>query len=129
MEVDAGGLERGVGDGARGAVQQVVVFLRLDAHLHVFAPKLTVLYHGHWPVNLRIVRHAGPSGWKGVIQSSRDETEEVEAVNHSYTRWLASPYPLDDRLRIGWLNGLGGVPREQKMLKGHLPRVIYHQVY
>ena len=24
---------------------------------------------------------------------------------------------------------LGGVPREQKMLKGHLPGVIYHQVY
>jgi len=24
---------------------------------------------------------------------------------------------------------LGGVPREQKMLKGHLPKVIYHQVY
>ena len=23
----------------------------------------------------------------------------------------------------------GGVPREQKMLKGHLPRVIYHRVY
>ena len=23
----------------------------------------------------------------------------------------------------------GGVPREQTMLKGHLPRVIYHQVY
>ena len=22
-----------------------------------------------------------------------------------------------------------GVPREQKMLKGHLPRVLYHQVY
>ena len=28
----------------------------------------------------------------------------------------------DDRL-------LGGVPREQKMLKGHLPRVIYQKVY
>ena len=28
-----------------------------------------------------------------------------------------------DRLRVGW------VPREQKMLKGHLPRVIHHQVY
>ena len=26
-------------------------------------------------------------------------------------------------------SSLGGVPREQKMLKGHLPRVIYHQVY
>ena len=24
---------------------------------------------------------------------------------------------------------MGGVPRAQKMLKGHLPRVIYHQVY
>jgi len=30
------------------------------------------------------------------------------------------------RLRVGWLNG---VPREQTMLKRHLPRVIYHQVY
>ena len=26
-------------------------------------------------------------------------------------------------------SSLGGVPREQKMLKGHLPRVVYHQVY
>ena len=25
--------------------------------------------------------------------------------------------------------GRGGVPQEQKMLKGHLPRVIYHEVY
>ena len=24
---------------------------------------------------------------------------------------------------------LEGVPREQEMLKGHLPRVIYHQVH
>ena len=27
------------------------------------------------------------------------------------------------------LVGVGGVPREQKMLEGHLLRVIYHQVY
>ena len=26
-------------------------------------------------------------------------------------------------------DGLRGVPREQKMLTGHLPRVIYHQMY
>jgi len=26
-------------------------------------------------------------------------------------------------------DGLGGVPRKQNMLKRHLPRVIYHQVY
>ena len=36
---------------------------------------------------------------------------------------------VDDSLRVGWLNGLEGVPREQKMLKGHLPRVIYYQVH
>jgi hypothetical protein len=30
---------------------------------------------------------------------------------------------ISDRLRVGW------VPREQKMLKGHLPRVRYHRVY
>ena len=24
---------------------------------------------------------------------------------------------------------MGGVPREQKMLKGHLPRVMYHRAY
>jgi len=29
----------------------------------------------------------------------------------------------------GLVGSLGGVPREQKMLKGHLTRVIYHQVY
>ena len=26
-------------------------------------------------------------------------------------------------------SALGGVPRAQKMLKGHLPRVIHHEVY
>jgi len=36
-----------------------------------------------------------------------------------------------DRLRVGWLDAfsLMRVPREQKMPKGHLRRVIYHQVY
>ena len=37
-----------------------------------------------------------------------------------------------DRLRIGWLNVFSfmvAVPREQRMLRGHLLRVIYHQVY
>ena len=31
----------------------------------------------------------------------------------------------DDRLRAS----LGEVPREQRMLKGHLPRVMYNQAY
>ena len=32
-------------------------------------------------------------------------------------------------LSLQGLETSGRVPREQKMLKGHLPRVIYHQVY
>ena len=39
----------------------------------------------------------------------------------------AIPLMGNDRLRVGLLKG--GVPREQKMLEGHLPRAIYHQVY
>jgi len=27
------------------------------------------------------------------------------------------------------MSSLGGVPREQEMPKGHLPRIIHHQVY
>ena len=34
---------------------------------------------------------------------------------------------VQDRFRFNL--GLGGVLQEQKMLKGHLPRVIYHLVY
>ena len=32
-----------------------------------------------------------------------------------------------DSIRVGWLNG--GVLREQKMLKGHLPRGMYHRLF
>ena len=30
---------------------------------------------------------------------------------------------------VGSTDFLGGVPQEQKMFNGHLPRVIYHQAY
>ena len=48
-------------------------------------------------------------------------------------RLITCARPSDDRLRVGLVGvgerrALGGVPREQNMLKGHLPRVIYHQV-
>ena len=36
--------------------------------------------------------------------------------------------PLIDSGLVGSTD-LGGVPREQKMLKGHLPKVIYHRMY
>jgi hypothetical protein len=41
---------------------------------------------------------------------------------------LITVFPDSDRHKAWTLNGLGGVPREQKMLKGHLPRDTYHQV-
>ena len=34
---------------------------------------------------------------------------------------------IDDSLRVGWLNRfLFIIPREQKVLEGHLPKVVYH---
>ena len=33
------------------------------------------------------------------------------------------------RPKLCYLSVSGRLPREQKMLKGHLPRVMYHQVY
>ena len=50
----------------------------------------------------------------------------VEVVAGQRDLIKVEDYPPGHRLRVGWLTG---VPREQKMLKGHLPRVIYHQVY
>ena len=47
-------------------------------------------------------------------------------------RWFGQNLRVTGRRRLlvcGTLYCLGGVPREQKMLQGHLPRVMYHQVY
>jgi len=40
-----------------------------------------------------------------------------------------NPKPEARKQRVGKGTSLGGVPREQKTLKEHLPRVTYHQVY
>ena len=47
--------------------------------------------------------------------------ESHEAVELSGRDPFQSPGMMD--------SGLGGVPQQQKMLKGHIPRFIYHQVY
>ena len=52
------------------------------------------------------------------------ESGAIETVTARFWPWL---YVLD-RLRVGWLN-VRAVLREQNMLVGHLPKVIYHQVY
>ena len=52
----------------------------------------------------------------------------LDGLSNFRLHFLRHLFARDDRLREGTL-ALGGVPREQKMLKGHLPRVIYHQIY
>jgi len=70
------------------------------------------------------------------LESNEEEEKTDEPASDLGSRLVLCLwyFSSDDRLRVGWLNGylihyIGGVPREQKMLKGHLPRVIYHQVY
>ena len=85
-----------------------------------------LLYHS--TLGLRVIKkkkkkYAG-LGFNGPPSSELGTNKPVKA---RFWPWLSGK-SLENR-RAGWLNGLGGVPREQKMLKGHLPRVIYHQVY
>jgi hypothetical protein len=56
---------------------------------------------------------------KGKAQAS---TGLFEKPRHQSGANLSGSTLYSDRLT------LGGVPREQEMLTGHLPRVIYHQV-
>ena len=45
-------------------------------------------------------------------------SEPPKKSQHCSRRWI-----------ICWISNVDRLPREQKMLKGNLPRVIYHQVY
>ena len=61
----------------------------------------------------------------------RDQEEHGDGV---VVKLLPLPLLLDLHVLLNGFSfvidsGLGGVPREQMMLKGHLPRVIHHQVY
>jgi len=51
-----------------------------------------------------------------------DVMSSMKILSRQWVAGQAGPRPGSSLIE-------GGVPREQKMLKGHLPRVIYHQVY
>ena len=55
----------------------------------------------------------------GQDRSGQEQVQPVEVYHLHGSGWIDS----------GLVGSLGGVPREQKMLKGHLPTVIYNQVY
>ena len=68
-------------------------------------------------------------GVSGVeFQTPRDERRSVLHLIRSPQKETEVNFPgLQYKFVNFWY--LGGVPREQKMLKGHQPGVIYHQVY
>ena len=53
------------------------------------------------------------------LQSNKEEEEELE-FRARRVQVFGAHFSIAD--------SMGGVPREQKMFKGHLPRVVYHQV-
>ena len=69
--------------------------------------------------------------------ATRARTRQPQVMTHTLQqvmtrtlqRLLLAPVCVHRVPRELPIGALGGVPREQKMLKGHLPRVIYHQVY
>ena len=76
----------------------------------------------------RWVSGVGCTRWVVGVECTRCTLTQVGA------RGLpARPEVVSDRVwggRFSLAGGLrGGVPREKKMLKGHLPRVIYDRVY
>ena len=66
-----------------------------------------------------------------IKDSLSQEDAPVEAAVSAYLE-AVSRVPDELEVREPRLYGgsfMGGVPREQKMLKGDLPRVIYHRAY
>jgi len=92
---------------------------KFDVHL-----RLNVVYDVPCP---SIPMHTGTQ-----VKSGRSQSKSGTSVNLSNSGDLRTlflvreqgiQYKSNAHLR------LGGVPREQKILKGHLPRVMHHQVY
>ena len=88
----------------------------------------TLLYHS--TLGLRVIKK------KVVFDGVR---LYISSLNPKPGVWFTDDWLIGDELTCDWLTvdwlvtadgwALGGVAREQKMLKGHLPRVIYHQLY
>ena len=90
--------------------------------------------HLAWVYKPAVGRRPPPPGLRPHgAQRFRAKREQLKTFPESQDQNLALtvsyvPYSISDTQ--GWLaQRMGGVPREQKMLKGHLTRVIYHQEY
>jgi len=82
-----------------------------------------------------VVEYDG-SNFSGFQRQGKEEFQLLRGSNGLHPTPLQS-YDFRDRAMrsvidsglVGSTDFSGGVPREQKMLKGRLSRVIYHQVY
>ena len=86
-----------------------------------------VLLYSSWPRQDKttlqkcavVLRRARISGTSTVVSlNSRLDSDKEQGKGAFQNAGLVFVVLIDS----------GGVPRKQKMLKGHLPRVIYHQV-
>jgi Leucine-rich repeat (LRR) protein len=70
-----------------------------------------------------------------ILSLSRNQIKKLDGIAprpNAPPSLFSFAFQFRERLRVGWLNRfspLGGVPRELKMLRGYLLRVMYHQVY
>ena len=69
-------------------------------------------------------------GSRVIKKKAPDVCQTTMACERTLSFWIRHMWSIVPCFEgVGWLNGLGGVPREQKMLKGHLPIVTYNKVY
>jgi len=78
------------------------------------------------PLGLPYVPRQSPTvgSWEGALSYERGTPERGQHYRRAGVQEV-------NRCNVGKLidSALGGAPREQKMLKGNLPRVINHPVY
>ena len=67
-------------------------------------------------------RRIQPSIAVRVCIGASDASDPLECLG--FKRETCDPMAAESKIEQ-----MGGVPREQEMLKGHLPRVKYHRVY
>jgi len=63
----------------------------------------------------------------GFVRATADGSDAGTVLGTTVERFCMGSQSQDQK-SVGDRLKVGGVPREQKMLKRHLPRVIYHQV-
>ena len=102
------------------------VCMYLSVYLSIY---IYIYLWGHAQPQQRLVP---PTAFARSSVTISSATFRAESFSWNQNKTMNPRNGSNDRLRVEGPHtrgtSLGGVPREQKILKGHLPRVIYHQV-